>query len=258
MFQHSHALAPMLRKLMRWAPLDEADQRAVLALPYAIRTLSRTGYVVRDGSAPTHSCVLLSGYAFRQKLIANGCRQILAIHIPGDIVDLQNSFLDRADHNVQVFTGAELAMVPVEAVRDIAFRRSAVGLALWRETLVDGSIQRQWTANVGQRNARERTSHFLCECGYRLEFAGLGHRARFNLPMTQEDMADALGLTPVHINRTLMSLDRDGLTTRRRNSMVIHDWDALATIADFDPGYLHPENDAKVIPVAVTGIATFP
>jgi len=234
-----HALEPLIQKLKRWSDLDEADQRLVLSLPHSTRRFSRASYVVQEGTVPSHAGVLLSGFAFRQKITASGSRQVLAIHIPGDIVDLQNSFLDRADHSVQVLTDSEFAMVPISAFKDIAFQRPAIGIALWRETLVDGSIQREWTANVGRRNARERTSHLLCECGYRLEIAGLGHRTRFQLPMTQEELADALGLTPVHINRTLMSLDREGLTTRRRNLVQIHDWDALAAIGDFEPGYLH-------------------
>jgi CRP-like cAMP-binding protein len=229
----------MLRKLLRWGPLDEADQRAVLALPHKLRRFAKASYVVREDGKPTHAAVLLSGFVCRQKCISNGSRQIIAVHMPGDIVDLQNSFLEHADHSVQTFTEAELAMIPAEALKELAFGRPAIGLALWQDTLVDGSIQREWTTNVGRRNARERTSHLLCEWGYRVEAAGLAQRTRYQLPMTQEEMADALGLTPVHMNRMLMSLDREGLTSRRRNAMVINDWTALATLGDFQPGYLH-------------------
>lgn len=168
-----NTLTPMLRKLMRWAPLDEADQRAVLALPHTVQRVAKASYIVREGTKASQCGVLLSGFAYRQKLVSSGSRQILAVHMPSDILDLQNALLEYADHSVQSLTDVELAMIPVEALKQLAFERSAVGMALWRDTLVDASIQRQWTANVGRRNARERTSHLLCEWGYRLEMAGL-------------------------------------------------------------------------------------
>lgn len=244
MSEHAAILIPMLRKLMRWAVLDEEDRSAILALPHSLRTFPKGSCIVREGSAPSHCALLLSGFSYRQKTTLSGSRQIVGINIPGDVVDLQNALLPMADHSVQVFTEAEFAMIPVPALKEIAFTRSAVGLALWKETLVDGSIQRQWTVSVGRRNARERIAHFRCECGYRLEAAGLGLRMHYALPMNQEEIADALGLTAIHVNRTLMSMDRAGLTSRRRHEVVIHDWDALATLAEFDPSYLFLDLDA--------------
>ena len=234
-----HILEPMVRKLQGWEPLDESDRQALFALPIIVREVPRGHFVVREGDKPTHSCVLVSGFAYRQKIVRSGGRQILAIHVPGDLVDLQNSLLHSADHSVQALTDTVIARIPVEDVRQVAFARPAVGMAMWYDTLVDASIHREWTTNIGRRDALERVSHLLCEFGVRLEKAGLGHRSRYELPMTQEELGDCVGLTPVHVNRTLRTLDREGLIQRPGRSIVIDEWTQLASLGDFDSGYLH-------------------
>lgn len=239
MSQSPHPLAPMLRKFMRTTPLDQQDQEAVLALPYRLRTLRRGSYIVRDGEVASHACVIVSGYAYRQKVAGDGGRQILAIQMKGDVVDLHNAVLGRADHSVQTLTEVEAAFVPMDAIRKIAFDRPAVGLAMWVDTAVDGSIHREWTTNVGRRDARTRLAHLLCEFGVRLQEAELGTLCDYELPMTQEELADASGLTPVHVNRTLKGLDREGLTNRTLRAISIKDWEALAHAGDFDAHYLH-------------------
>ena len=143
-------LAPMLRKLSHWSELDESDQRAALGLPHSIQSYRRGEAIVREGSSPTHSCLLLSGFAFRQKLVGDGGRQILAVHVKGDMVDLQNSLLRQADHTVQALTEASVAKIPIAAVQDVAFAHPAIGLAMWYDTLVDASAHREWIANIGR------------------------------------------------------------------------------------------------------------
>lgn len=237
-------LLPMLTKLQLWMKLEEADQQAVLSLPYATKRLGEGEYIVQDGEKPTHSCLLLRGFAYRHKIAGNGGRQIMSIHMKGDVVDLQNSLLRRSDHNVQALTNIEVAFIPVQAVRDLAFDRPQVGKAMWYETLVDASIFREWTLNVGRRDARTKMAHLLCEFALRLEVAGLGVQLDYELPMTQDQLADALGLTSVHVNRTLMALEADDLIERTRRFVRIGDWKALATVGDFDANYLHLEADA--------------
>jgi CRP-like cAMP-binding protein len=243
-------LLPMLRKLRHWAPLDDADQAAVLALPHKIRRLSALEFIVHEGETPAFSCVLLSGFAVRHKIAGNGGRQILSLHMAGDLVDLQNSLLDVADHNVQAIGRIEAAYIPVEAIKAIAADRPAVGRAMWRETLVEGSIFREWILNIGRRDARTRTAHFLCELALRLEAAGLGSADRYDLPVTQEHLGDILGLTAVHVNRTLQALSADGFVERNQRSLVIRNWNRLASAGDFDPAYLHlqgaPPGEASV------------
>jgi CRP-like cAMP-binding protein len=232
-------LLPMLRKLSLWRQLDEEDEAAILSLPHRLRKFGAMQFIVRDGEKPVHSCLLLSGFAFRHKVSGDGGRQIMSIHMKGDVVDLQNSLLRTSDHNVQALTNIEVALMPVEAVQDLAFKRPNVGKAMWYETLVDASIFREWTLNVGRRNALTRTAHLLCEFALRLETAGLGEQCHYELPMTQEQLADALGLTSIHVNRTLKALDAEGYIERSKRSVKIADWKRLAEVGDFDPNYLH-------------------
>ncbi|HEX8444230.1 MAG TPA: Crp/Fnr family transcriptional regulator [Allosphingosinicella sp.] len=238
--QSQSSLQPMVRKLAYWVELDAADEEALLNLPHRTKNLERHGYIVREREQTTHSCVLLSGFAIRHKIVAGGARQIVAVHMKGDIVDLQNSFLGVADHSVQVLTDSEVAFIPREAVKTLAFERPNVGVAMWYDTLVDGSVFREWIANIGRRDAHARIAHLLCEFSLRLKVAGLGEATEYELPMTQEQIADCTGLTPVHVNRTLKALEAENLITRRTSrSITIGDWRKLAEAGDFDSNYLH-------------------
>ena len=232
-------LEPLLTKLQRWQSLGESDQAAVLALPHVVRELRPHEFIVRQADEAINSCLLLSGFAIRHKLAGNGARQIFSINMKGDLVDLHNSLLGVADHNVQTLTQTEAAYIPIAAIKEIAFSRPAVGTAMWKETLVDAAIFREWTLNVGRRDARTRTAHMLCEFALRLQVAGLGEQSDYVLPMTQDQLADALALTNVHVNRTLKSLTTDGLIARTNRSVKITDFQRLASVGDFDDHYLH-------------------
>jgi CRP-like cAMP-binding protein len=233
-------LVLMLRKLELWRPLEDEDRNAVLALPHTIRSLGPSEYIVREGDIATHTCVLLSGFAMRNKIVIEGARQIFAVHIRGDLLDVQNSFLGKADHNVQTLTPCEVAYIPVEAVRQIIFERPRVGKAILYDTLVDAAIFREWIANVGRRDGRTRVAHLLCEFALRQEVAGLAERCSFSFPLTQEQIADCTGLTPIHVNRMLRRLDEAGLVVREKTrTMHIKDWAQLQKVGDFDKEYLH-------------------
>ena len=206
----------VLRRLETRARLDEDDRAALLALPLTYRTLEPASYIVREGE-PVEACViLLSGFAFRHKVTGDGERQIIAVHMPGEFLDLQNSFLDVADHNVQTLNRCEVASVPVGALRELAETHPKVGRALWIDTLIDAAIFREWIVNVGRRDSISRISHLLCEFSFRLEAAGLAADHRYQLPMTQEQLADCTGLTPVHVNRVLKELGRLGVIEPRQ------------------------------------------
>lgn len=232
-------LQPMVRKLSLWQSFDADDVAALLSLPHTLRSLKAGQLVSWDGDKPQHSCLLLSGFAFRHKIAGNGGRQILSIHMRGDVIDLHNAVLRIADHNIQMLTAGDLAMIPFEALHEIAAQRPNIAAALWYETLVDGAIFREWIVNVGRRDARTRIAHLLCELALRQEVAGLGDRLIYQMPMTQEQLSDAVGLTPVHVNRMLMSLGVDGLIDRNHRSITVLDWAALAKAGDFEPRYLH-------------------
>jgi CRP-like cAMP-binding protein len=240
-----HPLAPMVRKLGTREEFTQDDREAIFALPFSRRRLDAGQYIVWDGDKPQNSCLLLSGYAYRHKHAGNGGRQILSFHMKGDLVDLQNSLLGTADHNVQMLTPGEVAVIPVDAVRDLAFKHPSVGMAMWYETLVEGSVFREWVLNIGRRDARTRIAHLLCEFAMRLETADLGQQTAYELPITQEQLADAVALTSVHVNRTLMKLEDEGLIQRSKRVISITDWKALVKVADFEPRYLHLERPGR-------------
>lgn len=232
-------LGSLARKLKNLAKLAEDDMRLILSLPAVVKPASSGDYLVREGRAVNECCVLLSGFACRHKLAASGARQIVSFHLPGDLLDLQHLLLAKADHNVQTITDAVLAWIPHHALRKIAAESPLIGEALWRDTLIDASIFREWVLNVGRRDAKTRIAHMLCEFAARCETAGLGSVNSFELPMTQEEIADATGLTSVHVNRMLRALEADGAIARDRRQIRIVDWDNMREIADFDPAYLH-------------------
>ena len=231
----------LLRKLETHSALGEEDRRRVLALPYTLRTLEPHAYVLREGEKPDVCPILLSGFAYRQKLTSNGGRQILALHIPGEAMDFQNLFLDEADHNVQMLTRGDVAMVQREELRELVRSTAAISHAILVTILVEASIFREWVVNVGRRDARTRLAHVLCEFAVRLEAQGLIEQYGYNLPMTQEQLADVLGLTPVHVNRTIKALEAEGLIARKGRNINFPDWQRMREAGDFNQRYLHLE-----------------
>jgi CRP-like cAMP-binding protein len=227
----------------RW-PLSDADRQALMSLQHSVRKVPAGAHLVRDGEPPEQCALLLSGYAYRYKITGDGARQIISLHVAGEFVDLQNSFLPVSDHSVQTLTEADVAFVPLQAVREITLTYPGVGRAMWIDTLIDSSIFREWVVNVGRRDSRARVAHILCEFSLRLEAAGLARDHRYELPMTQEQLADAVGLTSVHVNRVLRQLGEDGLISRDRRSITIEDWQRLREAGDFNERYLHHDSIA--------------
>lgn len=240
----SHPLELLIRNLELRSRLSQDDRAAILALPYRMRTLDHATYTVREGDPPTECAVLISGFAYRQKITGDGARQIISLHLPGDALDFQNLYLNVSDHSVQMLTRGEVAFVARREFQELARDRPAVGHAILVKTLVEAAIFREWVLNVGRRKARERMAHVLCEMGSRLDALGMMHEQSYELPMTQEELADALGLTPVHVNRTLRSLEAEGLIVRSRRNISFPDWEKLRTVGDFNDRYLHLELQA--------------
>lgn len=245
---NSKTLEPLVRKLCYRVELDAADRAAILALPSIVKLIERHHFVVREHDVATRSCLMLSGYSVRSKVVASGNRQIVSVHMKGEMVDLQNSLLGKADHSVQMLTSSKVALIPREDVAKLAMERPMVARAMWIDTLVDASIFREWIANVGRRDARTRIAHLLCEFSLRLKVAGLGEENNYELPMTQEQLGDATGLTSVHVNRTMKTLEAEGLIERTDpRSIHIGDWRKLAEAGDFDSNYLHMREDEPAL-----------
>jgi CRP-like cAMP-binding protein len=229
----------LVEKVRRLAPIDADDEGAIRALRLREEQIGARDYLVREGTVPTECCLLIEGYAQRSKIAADGGRQIVSFHVPGDILDLQHLFLGRADHYVQAVTDATVAWVPMSDLRSLIADRPVVGSAFWRDVLIDASIFREWVLNVGRRDAKTRIAHMLCEFIVRNAAAGGGEPGGMEIPFTQEEIADATGLTPIHVNRMLRTLTDAGLIRRNGRRLEVHNWPGLRHAAVFDEAYLH-------------------
>lgn len=237
----SHILDRLVERWSKHSKLSDADRNALLGLPFARKSFGRDAYIVRQGQKATDCCLLLKGFAYRQKLIRNGSRQIISFHVPTEFVDLQNGLLAVADHNVQCLDGCEVALFPRKALMELAEQSPGIRLAMWVDTLIDASIFREWVVNVGRRDSRARIAHLLCELVVRLDGIGANHHGTYDFPITQEQLADATGLTPVHTNRTLQGLRKAGLIQLGSKSLKVLDWEKLRDVGDFDELYLHSQ-----------------
>jgi CRP-like cAMP-binding protein len=231
--------AQFVRKLNNVAELPRSDAAALLRLPVTTREYHRHDDIVREHDRPSHCTLVLSGFACRYKTVPDGKRQIMAFHIAGDMPDLQSLHLSTMDHSICALTRVRVATVAHEALRDLVYGNPTICHVLWRDTLVDAAIHREWMMGIGRLSAHSRIAHLLCELLVKYRAAGLAEDHRFALPITQVDMADALGLTSVHVNRVLQDLRGEGLIELDRSEAKITDWDGLRRLAVFDPTYLH-------------------
>lgn len=237
-FKKSAQLTPLADKLGRSCSLSDDDVEAFLALPHHFMTVEAGGYLIREGESAAHCCGMLSGFVYRHRMTRRGARQILAVHLRGDMVEL-NATLDYADHSVQALTRIELVHFAMSDIQELIEDHPAIGRAFHRETMVDVSVAREWIVNLGRRNARERIAHLFCELALRQEAAGLCVSPNFNWHMTQEQIADATGLTSVHVNRTVQRMRADGLISGGRSAVTVTDWPGLQAAGDFTSAYLH-------------------
>ncbi len=238
-------MAVMVRRLSKRFELSTDAIDAILKIPFVVRDYAPGHHVLREGQKVLQSCFVISGFVFRHKIVNHGGRQIVAIHMMGDFIDLQHIMLDRADHNIQALTPATLMQFSSADLLDLSFRFPEIGKALWLESLIESATFREWVVNVGRRDARARMAHMLCELATRREAAGLGPRSSYELPMSQEQLGDALGLTSVHVNRTLKSLETEGLIRRTKRAVTVADWCGLQRAGDFNPAYLHLHDQAN-------------
>lgn len=244
-------LHSMVAKLARRHPLGPNEVDTLLALPHRVVRLDRGSFLVREGDRATHCRVLLSGFAYRHKCTGEGERQILSIHLRGDLIDLPNVMLDMADDNIQALTDVSVALIPAEEILALALASPSIAKAMWADTMVDASILREWLLNVGQRDARQRISHLICELALRQEDAGLCGKGQYHWPLTQEQLGETTGLTSVHVNRTLQKLRADRLLRTSGRQLIVADWERLKVAGDFTSGYLHlaPVASCSVRPV---------
>ncbi len=202
-----------------------------------VREVGRDRDLVREGDHSPQCIVLIEGFACRYRSLADGRRQIVSFHIAGDFLDLQGYLLDRLDHGIGTLTASKIGQIPHSAIEELLGSKT-ITRRLWRETVVDGAIHREWLVNVGRRTAYQRVAHIFCELVIRLQAVGLARNGVCDLPLTQGELADATGLSTVHVNRVIQELRRDGLITLRGRMFSALDWEGLKEAAEADPNYL--------------------
>lgn len=221
---------------VRRLKLDGAE--ALLKAVVHEKTVAPRSHVLRQGDVPTVAHVLLDGHTYRYRVLNDGRRQITAVLVPGDVCDLEAVMRGRADYSVGALTECVLGEIPAEQVAEPTTLGSEMTQALWRRLLRDEAISREWLVSMGCRTALERVAHFLCELRVRMEAAGLSSGTAFDMRFTQLDLADVLGMSAVHINRTLQQLRKTGLIELSRGTLTILDSYVLETVAGFDSVYL--------------------
>ena len=234
-----HAAAVLIRKLESITELTDDERAALHRLPYQIKNVAADQDLVSDGERPSQCCLILEGFSCRYKVTPDGKRQILSFHIAGDIPDLQSLHLKVMDHALGLLTPGKVAFISHESLFDLCNRHPNVAGAFWRDTLIDAAVFREWITNIGRRSAYQRTAHLLCEVSVRLRAVGLAEGNAFPFPVTQAEIADATGLSNVHVNRTLQELRAAGLIDMRDGRVTVRNWNGLQEAGEFDPTYLH-------------------
>lgn len=229
----------LISRLAGLGPLTNADRAAISALPMRFQVFAANDEVVSQGKAPTECCLVLDGLLCRYKLMGDGRRQIIALLAPGELPDLHGLHLDRMDHYLAALSRARVAFIPHTAMRDLMASSPGVAANLWRETLIDAAVTREWVVGLGRRSAFSRLAHLFCELAIKLERAGMRRGDEYPLPLRQAELADALGLSLVHLNRVLQQLRRLEAVEVRGGVLKITDWRKLTEAAEFHPSYLH-------------------
>jgi len=200
---------------------------------------------VLEGDCPVECCIVVEGLICRYKLVANGGRQITALHVAGEMPDLQSLHLERMDHNLAALSYTRAAFIPHESMRQLLHSCPLIADRLWRESLIEGAVSREWLVSNGRRSAYARLAHLFCEIATKMHYAPICLSSPYPLPLTQAQMGDALGLSTVHINRSLQSLRKAGAIEVRSHKFRVLDWQALVEAGEFDPGYLHLPAEAS-------------
>lgn len=234
-----------LRKLRHRDEISADEEAAIRDAVSDVREIRADTLFIRRGQALNASTLLLDGWMARAKQMQDGQRQISELHLSGDFVDLHSFTLKRLDHDVVCLTACRVALVPHENLRKITERFPHLARVYWFATNLDAAIYREMTVSLGRRSALQRMAHLFCELYVRLEIVGLTDSGSYDFPLTQNEFGECLGLTPVHVNRTLQELRRRDLIHLEGRRATILDPGALKSLAEFDPGYLYLDREAR-------------
>jgi len=234
----------LTRKLMNFVSLSEADRALLDQTTRAVREYGPGQQVIAEGDAPDHVHLVLDGFACRYKVSDGGERSIMAYLVPGDFCDLHVFILKEMDHTIATLSPCRIAEISRSLVLQLT-ERPTIARGLWWATLVDEAVLREWLVNIGRRDAVERLAHLLCELLLRLEAVGMTFGESFELPITQVELADTLGLSAVHLNRSMQALRAKNLITLNNKKLVVLDFDGLKALGSFNPNYLHLAEDGR-------------
>ena len=226
-------------KLKSFGVLEEVDIAALVSATRHGRPIGGKVDLIREGDRPGPVFVMLEGWAFRYKILPNGARQIMAYLMPGDCCDLHVGLLAEMDHSIQTITQAKVATIERDEMDALMDAHPRIARAMYISQLVDEGTMRAWITSMGRRTSIERAAHLICELYVRARNIGLTSSSELSLPLSQLLLADALGMTPVHLNRVLKELKLQGAMTLQRGMLVVTNPEKLTSIAGFDENYLH-------------------
>jgi CRP-like cAMP-binding protein len=224
-------------QLERHAELNADDREALVRMPIKTRSVHAGAFLIREGEALSDHLVLLSGCTQRNKLARSGGRQIVAIQIPGETISYSSLFFDKVDYSTQALTSVEVAEIPRDHFCELVLRRPSIVQAIMKMILVEASISSEWLLNIGRRSAKTRVAHLMCELAARFDRAGMANGVEYDIPLTQEQIGDALGLTAVHVNRMLKELDEETLVIRDGRRVRLPNRTRLEQVADYNGRY---------------------
>ena len=227
-------LEMMVRKLRLHSELPDEDVAALLSIVAPTKTLPEDSPIVREGDLSTQCCVIMSGFAYRSKVSETGKRQILSFHVAGDMPDLQGLPIKRMDHDLTTLSEARIGFINHGSLERTIHTRPALTRALWRETLLDAALFRSWIVNLGTRSAAGRMAYLIAELRQRLAAVGLVANDQFDFPITQSKLADALGLSVVHVNRVLQAFRKQGILDLKRQVVTLRDFEKILELGGFD------------------------
>jgi CRP-like cAMP-binding protein len=230
-----------LAKLRARDEISAEEEQAIRDAVSEYRDYPADRTIVTAGVELNHSTILLDGLMCRYKDLSQGQRQITELHVAGDFADLHSFTLKRLDHAVMTLSPCKVAIVPHDNLKAITEQHPHLTRVYWFATNLDAAIHREWQLSLGRRSAMSRMAHVFCELHVRLDIVGLTDGLSYPLPLTQDELADCLGITPVHINRTLQELRGQGLLEFRSGRVTLLDVDGLRSVAEFDPSYLYLE-----------------
>lgn len=229
----------LIAGLERRDELSDDEKAIIEAFPHRIQVFQGGQELVAEGSRPGESCLVLEGYSARAQFLSDGARQITAVHVPGDFVDLHCYLLKTMDHSVVAIRQCRAAFIPHRSILAATTASPHLGRLFWLLTLIDAAIQRAWITSLGRRTPPQHIAHLLCELHERLAPLGLVRGGSFEFPPTQTDISDMVGLSVVHVNRTIQELRAKGLVVWSNHTVAIPDLERLEAFADFDPTYLN-------------------